>query len=177
MIQFLGGSSGCNILCIEPDLITHFVCRGMLTMDIIETCHIISCCYGCNTKSTRYSCYSGNVPGLHILLRVELLTPFTSGIPFLLCSSFVLTLLIRKHCLVVLSFHSIVLHSQTHLRSKLRTPCYVPFLVIVLVVPHNRLIIFPFCRYIHSHGYIYKQVMYDRITSYIDHSAPFCANL
>ena len=29
---------------------------------------------------------------------------------------------------------------------KLRTPCYVPFLVIVLVVPHNRLIIFPFLR-------------------------------
>ena len=38
-------------------------------------------CYGCNTKSTWYSSYSGNVPGLHILLRVELLTPFTSGLP------------------------------------------------------------------------------------------------
>ena len=74
-------------------------------------------CYGYNTKSTRYSCYSGNVPGLHILLWVKLLTPFTSGLPFLLCSSFVLTLLIRKHCLIVLSFHSIVLCSQTYLRS------------------------------------------------------------
>ena len=74
-------------------------------------------CYGCNTKSTRYSCYSGNVPGLHISLRVELLTLFTSGLPFLLCSSFVLTLLIRKHRLVVLSFCSLVLRSQTYLRS------------------------------------------------------------
>ena len=50
-----------------------------------------------------------------ICLRVELLTPFTSGLPFLLCSSFVLTLLIRKHRLVVLSFRSIVLRSQTYL--------------------------------------------------------------
>ena len=66
----------------------------------------------------QYSCYSGNVPGLHILLRVELLTPFTSGLPFLLCSSFDLTLLIRKHRLVVLSFCSIVLCSQTYLRSE-----------------------------------------------------------
>ena len=80
-------------------------------------------CHGCNTKSTRYSGYSGNVPGLHILLQVELLTPFTSGLPFLLCSSFVLTLLIREHCLVILSFCSIVLCSQTYLRSKLQTPC------------------------------------------------------
>ena len=24
---------------------------------------------------------------------------------------------------------------------------------------HNHLIIFPFCRYIHSHGYIYEQIM------------------
>ena len=77
-------------------------------------------CYGCNTKSIRYSDYSGNVPGLHILLQVKLLTPFTSGLPFLLCSSFVLTLLIREHCLVVLSFCSIVLRSQTHLQSELR---------------------------------------------------------
>ena len=46
-------------------------------------------CYGCNTKSTWYSCYSGNVPGLHILLWVELLTLFTSGLPFLLCSPFI----------------------------------------------------------------------------------------
>ena len=74
-------------------------------------------CYSCNTKSTRYSGYSSNVPGLHILLRVELLTPFTSGLPFLLCSSFVLTLLIRKQRLVVLSIRSIVLRSQTYLRS------------------------------------------------------------
>ena len=41
----------------------------------------IALCYGCNTKSTRYSSYSGNVPELHILLRVELLTLFTSGLP------------------------------------------------------------------------------------------------
>ena len=74
-------------------------------------------CYGCNTKSTQYSGYSGNVPGLHILLRVKLLTLFTSGLPFLLCSSFVLTLLIREHRLVVLSFRSIVLRSQTYLQS------------------------------------------------------------
>ena len=120
----------------------------------------------------RYSCNSGNVPRLHIILQVELLTLFTSGLPFLLCSSFVLTLLIRQCRLVVLLFCSIVLHSQTYLRFELRTPCYVPFLVIVLVVPHNRLIIFPFRRYIHSHEYIYEQVMYDRISLYIDHSAP-----
>ena len=125
----------------------------------------------------RYSWNSSNVPGPHIILRVKLLTPFTSGLPFLLCSSFVLTLLIRKHHLVFLLFCSIVLHSQIYLQSELRTPCYVPFLVIVLVVPHNRLIIFPFHRYIHSHRYIYGQVMYDRISSYIDHSAPICANL
>ena len=75
-------------------------------------------CYGCNTKLTRYSCYSSNVPRLHISLQVELLTPFTSGLPFLLCSSFVLTLLIRKHRLVVLSFCSIVLCSQTYLQSE-----------------------------------------------------------
>ena len=37
---------------------------------------------------------------------------------------------------------------------------------------HNRLIILSFCRYIYSHGYIYEQIMYDRISSYIDHSAP-----
>ena len=66
----------------------------------------------------RYSCYSGNVPGLHIILQVELLTLFTSRLPFLLCSSFVSTLLIRKHRLVVLLFCSIVLCSQTYLRSE-----------------------------------------------------------
>ena len=66
----------------------------------------------------RYSCYSSNVPGLHIILWVELLTPFTSELPFLLCSSFVSTLLIRKRRLVVLLFCSIVLRSQTYLRSK-----------------------------------------------------------
>ena len=66
----------------------------------------------------QYSCYSGNVPGLHTILRVKLLTPLTSGLPFLLCSSFVLTLLIRKRCLIVLLFCSIVLRSQTYLRSK-----------------------------------------------------------
>ena len=125
----------------------------------------------------RYSCNSGNVPGPQIILQVELLTLFTSGLPFLLCSSFVLTLLIRNHRLVVLLFCSIVLRSQTYLRSEFRTPCYVPILVIMLVVPHNRLIIFPFRRYIHSHGYIYEQMMYDRISSYIDHSAPISANL
>ena len=112
----------------------------------------------------RYSCNSGNVPGLHIILQVELLTPFTSRLPFLLCSSFVLTLLIRKHRLVVLSFCSIVLHSQTYLRSVTPNSLLCPLLVIVPVVPHNHLIIFPFCRYIHSHVYIYEQVMYDRIS-------------
>ena len=125
----------------------------------------------------RYSCYSGKVPGPHIILQVELLTPSTSGLPFLLCSPFVLTLLIRKCRLVVLLFCPIVLRSQTYLRSELRTPCYVPFLIIVLFMPHNRLIIFPFCRYIHSHGYIYEQIMYNRISSYIEHSAPICTNL
>ena len=70
-----------------------------------------------------YSCNSGNVPGPHIILRVELLTPFTSGLSFLLCSSFVLTLLIRKCHFVVLLFCSIVLHSQIYLWSELRTPC------------------------------------------------------
>ena len=84
---------------------------------------VLPYCYGCNTKSTRYSGYSGNVPGLHILLWVELLTPFTSRLPFLLCSSFILTLLIREHRLVVLSFCSIVLRSQTYLRSEFQTPC------------------------------------------------------
>ena len=53
----------------------------------------------------------------------------------MLCSSFISTLLIRKCRLVVLFFCSIVLCSQTYLRSKLWTPCYVPFLVIVLVMP------------------------------------------
>ena len=66
----------------------------------------------------RYSYYSGNVPRFHIILWVKLLTLFTSGLPFLLCSSFVLTLLIRKCRLVILSFCSIVLCSQTYLRSK-----------------------------------------------------------
>ena len=92
----------------------------------------------------QYSCNSGNVPGPHVILRVELLTPFTSGLPFLLCSPFVSTLLIRKRRLVVLLFFSIVLRSQTYLWSKLRTPCYVPFLVVVLFMPHNHLIIFRF---------------------------------
>ena len=137
----------------------------------------VGVCYGCNTKSARYSGYSGNVPGLHILLRDKLLTPFTSELPFLLCSSFVLTLLIRKHHLVILSFHSIVLRSQTYLRSVTPKSFLCSIVVIVPVVPHNRLIIFPFRIYIHSHGYIYKQIMYDRISSYINHSAPFCANL
>ena len=134
-------------------------------------------CYGCNTKSTRYSGYSSNVPGLHILLQVELLTPFTSGLPFLLCSSFILTLLVRKHHLVVLSFHSIVLRSQTYLRSVTPNSLLCSISGYSTCCAHNRLIIFPFRRYIHSHGYIYKQIMYDRISSYIDHSAPFCANL
>ena len=66
----------------------------------------------------RYSCNSGNVPGPHIILWVELLTPSTSGLPFLLCSPFILTLLIRKHRLVILLFCSIVLCSQTSLRSE-----------------------------------------------------------
>ena len=83
----------------------------------------------------QYSCNSGNVPRPHIILRVKLLTPFTSRLSFLLCSSFVLTLLIRNRHLVVLLFCSIVLRSQTYLRSKLRTPCYVPFLVIAFYAP------------------------------------------
>ena len=95
----------------------------------------------------RYSCYSSNVPRLHIILQVELLTPFTSGLPFLLCSSFVLFFSCSDLLFSILRLISDL---------KLRTPCYVPFLVIVLVVPHNRLIIFPFRRYIHSHGYIYE---------------------
>ena len=122
-----------------------------------------------------YSCYSSNVPGLHIILRVELLTLFTSGLPFLLYSSFS-----RPSSLgnVILLFScSVLLFSVLRLISdpKLQTPCYIPFLVIVLFMPHNRLIIFPFHSYIPSHGYIYEQVMYDRISSYIDYSAPICA--
>ena len=39
---FLRGSSGCDILCVEPDLIAYFVCRGMLMMGIIETHYIVS---------------------------------------------------------------------------------------------------------------------------------------
>ena len=66
----------------------------------------------------RYTCNSSNVPGPHIILRVKFLTSFTSRLPFLLCFLFVLTLLIRKGRLVVLLFCSIVLHSQTYLRSK-----------------------------------------------------------
>ena len=62
-----------------------------------------------------YSCNSGNVPGPHIILRVKLLTPFTSRLPFLLCSPFISTLLIRNRRLVVLLFCSIVLRSQTYL--------------------------------------------------------------
>ena len=146
----------------------------------IHLLHLCEHCYSVTVvtpSQLRYSCYSGNVPRLHIILRAKLLTLFTSGLPSLLCSSFVLTLLNRKHHLDVHLFWSIVLRSQTHLRSELQTPCYVSFLVIVLVVPHNRLIIFLFCRYIHSHGYIYKQVMYDRISSYIDHSTPISVNL
>ena len=54
-------------------------------------------CYGCNTKSTRYSGYSGNVPGLHILLQVKLLTPFTSGLPFLLFIIFPFHRYIHSH--------------------------------------------------------------------------------
>ena len=92
----------------------------------------------------RYSCYSSNVPGLHIILWVELLTLFTSGLPFLLCSSFVSTLLIRNRHLVVLLFYSIVLRSQTYLQSKLRTPCYVPFLVLCFLCPITILLSFHF---------------------------------
>ena len=76
-------------------------------------------CYGCNTKSTRYSCYSRNI--------------------ILLFSRFVLLFS--------------VLRLISDLNSELLV---VPFLVIVPVVPHNRLIIFPFRRYIHSHRYIYE---------------------
>ena len=65
-----------------------------------------------------YSCNSGNVPGPHIILQDKLLTPFTSGLPFLLCSPFVLSLLIRNRHLVVLLFCSIILRSQTYLQSK-----------------------------------------------------------
>ena len=86
----------------------------------------------------------------------------------LLCSPFILTLLIRKHHLVVLLFSLIVLHSQTYLRSKLRNSCYIPFWVIVAFMIHNRLIIFLFRRYMHSYGYLYERIMYDRISSYID---------
>ena len=58
---------------------------------------------------------------------------------------------------------------------KLWNSCYVPFRVIVLFMLHNHLIIFLFRRYILSHRYIYEQIMYDRTSSYIDHSAPICA--
>ena len=61
--------------------------------------------------------------------------------------------------IILLFFCSVLLFSVLRLISdpKLWTPCYVPFLVIVLFMPHNCLIIFPFCRYIHSHEYIYEQ--------------------
>ena len=62
----------------------------------------------------------------------------------------------------------IVLCFQTYLRSKIWNPCYTPFLVIISFIPHNCLIIFPFHRYIHSQEYLYKRIMYDRISSYID---------
>ena len=39
-------------------------------------------------------------------------------------------------------------------------------------MPHNRLIIFLFRRYIHSHEYLYEQIMYDRISSYINEVHP-----
>ena len=64
------------------------------------------------------SCNSGNIPRPHIILQVKLLTPFTSGLPFLLCSPFVSTLLIRKRRLVVLLICSIILCSQIYLQSK-----------------------------------------------------------
>ena len=59
-----------------------------------------SLCYGCNTKSIQYSSHSGNVPGLHLLLQVELLTPSTSGLLFLLCSSFVLVIAVLKKMMI-----------------------------------------------------------------------------
>ena len=39
-------------------------------------------------------------------------------------------------------------------------------------MPHNCFIIFLFCRYIHSLEYLYKQIMYDRISLYINEVHP-----
>ena len=73
--------------------------------------------------------------------------------------------------------HSVLLFSILRLISdlKLWNPCYILFQVIALFMLHNPVIIFLFSRYIHSHGYIYERIMYDRTSSYIDHSAPICA--
>ena len=133
---------------------------------------IYELCYNC-----KHQVNSGNVPGPHSILRVELLTPSTSGLPFLLGSPFVSTLLIRKRRLVVLLFCSIVLRSQTYLASETPDSLLCSISVFMLFILHNYLIIFPFRKYIHSHGYIYEQIMYDRISLYIDHSAPICTNL
>ena len=43
-------------------------------------------------------------------------------------------------------------------------------------MPHNRLIIFPFHRYIHSQEYLYEHIIYDRISLYWL-STPIFANL
>ena len=112
-----------------------------------------------------------------MLLWVEFLTPFTSRLP-----SYYVPHLSWPSSLgnIVLLFScSVLLFSVLRLISnpKLWNSCYVPFRVIVLFMLHNRLIIFLFRRYIHSHGYIYERIMYDRTSSYIDYSAPIFANL
>ena len=66
----------------------------------------------------------------------------------------------------------IVLHSQTYLQSEFQNSCYIPFWVIIAFMPHNCLIIFFLHRYIHSHEYIYKRIMYDRISSFINEVHP-----
>ena len=107
-----------------------------------------------------------------MLLLVEFPSPVISGLP--------------PYCVLLSSRHSslgnvillfswsvlVVLRFQTYLWSKIQNPCYAPFLVIISFMPHNHLIIFVFHRYIHIQEYLYKCIMYDRISSYINEVHP-----
>ena len=107
-----------------------------------------------------------------MLLWVKFPTPVISGLPpyCVLLSSRLSSL---GNIILLFSWSVlIVLHFQTYLWSEIQNSCYTLFSAIVSFMPHNRLIIFLFCRYIHSQEYLYKHIMYDRISSYINEVHP-----
>ena len=108
-----------------------------------------------------------------MLLWDEFPTPIISGLPPY-CVPFPSRLSSLGNIVLLFSWSVvIVLCFQTYLQSEIQNPCYTPFSVIVSFMPHNRLIIFLFRRYIHSQEYLYEHIMYDRISLYIDEVHPF----